>query len=206
MQRLGWFLPFGSLWAQCTAFDMYGRCLADSVPVSDYASSGGLFELDIGARLGRRYNLFLFWEHAELGGGSDQPQATPSDNPDVGASSGADSDYYALALRFSSNPDQVGFLTEFALGYRRMRVEWDDGTELQLTDAPFEFRLGLGADIRLSSAFSLSPLFTIGFGVFGEGEFVYPDDSSETAIRSSDVGDAHGWLTLQLGAHFDLGK
>ena len=96
--------------------------------------------------------------------------------------------------------------TEFALGYRRMRIEWDDGTELQLTDAPFEFRLGLGADIRINPAFSLSPLFTIGFGAFGEGEFVYPHDPDERAIGSEDAGDAHAWLTLHLGAHFDLGK
>ncbi len=204
--RIGWFVPFGNLWANCTLRDSYGQCVtARGVPYSDYASSGPVFEVDVGVRLGRRYNLLLLWERAQLGGGKSNPEALPSTPPSDTASSSADSDYYALGFRFSSDPDDLGFLTEFALGYRRARIQWDDGTELQLTNAPFEFRLGLGADIRLSSLFSLSPLATIGFGGFGDAEWVYPDNSTENARAGNDLSDTHGWFTLQLGGHFDLG-
>jgi hypothetical protein len=202
--RIGWFVPFGNLWANCTLRDAYGCIAARGVPFSDYASSGPMFEVDVGVRLGRRYNLLLLWERAELGEGKNNPEALPSTPPEETRASGADSDYYALGFRFSSDPDEVGFLTEFALGYRRARVQWDDGTELQLTDAPFEFRLGLGADIRFSSLFALSPLVTVGFGGFGEAEWVYPDGSSENARTGDDLSDTHGWFTLQVGGHFDL--
>jgi hypothetical protein len=201
--RVGWFVPFGAGWAECVARDAYGYCLYDSIPLRDYVSSGPLLELDLGMRLGRRYNLLFTWEHAELGGGSNQPDRVPTTPPSELASSGGDTDFYALGLRFSSDPDRVGFLTEFALGYRRLRAKWDDGTELRLTDGLFEFRLGLGADIRLSPSFTLSPLATIGFGSFGDGEWVDSNGAGENVWV--DARDAHGWLTLQLGGHFDIG-
>ena len=97
-------------------------------------------------------------------------------------------------------------MTELALGYRRLRVHWNDGTELQLTDAPFEFRLGMGADIRINPYFSLTPLATIGFGSFGTAEWVREDGASEDATDRGDMGDAHGWFTIQIGGHIDLGK
>ena len=203
--RIGWFLPFGSLWAEPVAIDRYGYVEYGNVPWSDYASSGAAFELDVGARLGRRYNLFIAWEHAALGGGKDDPaRLPPAADSDAGPES-ASSDYYAIGVRFSSDPDRVGFLTEFALGFRRFYAEWADGTELMMTDAPFEFRIGLGADIRLGPAFSLSPMFNLGFGSFGEAEWRFSNGDTEGVFQPADERDAHGWIGLGIGAHFDLG-
>ena len=194
--RGGWFIPFGNLWAQGTR-RTDGFVDFDGVSWSEYASSGPMFELDIGARLGRNYNLFLLWEHAELGNGSAAPDAN-------GGQDGGDTDYYAVGLRVSSDPNRVGFLTEIALGARRFRAVWADGTELQLTEAPFEARLSLGADIRLNPAFSLSPLVTIGVGAFGSAEVVAPNGARTDATGPDDERAGHGWLTLQLGGHFDI--
>jgi hypothetical protein len=194
--RGGWFIPFGNLWAQGTQ-RADGFVDLEGVKWSEYASSGPLFELDIGARLGRNYNLFLLWEHAVLGSGSAAPDAN-------GGQDGGDSDFYALGLRVSSDPNRVGFLTEIALGARRFRATWADGTELQLTEAPFEARLGLGADIRLNPAFSLSPLVTIGVGAFGSAEVVSPDGTRTDATGPNDERAGHGWVTFQLGGHFDV--
>jgi hypothetical protein len=157
-----------------------------------------MFELDVGARLGRYYNVYLMWERASLGGGS-------KDLPTIGQSDGGDTDYYAIGLRFSSDPDHVGFLTDLSLGYRRFRATWADGTELQLTEAPLEMRIGLGADIRLNPAFSLSPMLTLGAGSFGAAEWVAPDGTRTDATAPGDDRAGHGWLTLQLGGHFDIG-
>jgi hypothetical protein len=201
--RIGWFVPFGDLWADCTqpiGADDCGNY--EGVNFTDYASSGPLFELDIGARLGRNYNLFLLWEHAQLGRGSLNPAEDPLTR---GEQDGSDTDFYAIALRVSSDPDKVGFLTEIALGARRFRATWANGEELQLTDAPFEARLGLGADIRLGPAFALSPLITLGVGAFGEATRVLPDGSSVEATDDVDARTGHGWLTLQIGGHFDIG-
>ena len=196
--RLGWFVPFGDLWARCTQPVGNDCGNFEGVPFSDYASSGPMFELDVGGRLGRNYNLFVLWERATLGAGSLNPDP-------VGEQDGGDTDFFALALRVSSDPDKVGFLTEIALGARRFRATYANGAELRMTDAPFEARLGLGADIRISPAFTLSPLLTVGVGAFGDAEFVLPDGSSVSATNDTDARTSHGWLTLQLGAHFDIG-
>jgi hypothetical protein len=196
--RLGWFVPFGNAWGVCTGIDAFGDCVtADAVSWGDYASSGPLFELDAGARLGRNYNVFLLWEHAQLGTG-DADLASTQDS--------AETDYYAIGLRVSSDPDELGLLTELTLGYRRFRAVFEDGSELQLTDAPLEIRIGLGADIRLSRLVSLTPLATVGFGSFGEVEAVGPAGSTaELALDPDpDIRATHGWFTLQLGGHFDL--
>ena len=177
--------------------DSQGFINYTGVSWSEYASSGPMFELDVGARLGRNYNLFLTWERAALGPGDLAPDAN-------GGQQTGDTDFYAIGLRVSSDPDKVGFLTEIAIGARRFRAAWGDGTELQLTEAPFEARLGIGADIRLGPLFSLSPLVTVGIGGFGSAETVLPDGSRVDATGQFDERTGHGWLTLQLGGHFDI--
>jgi len=189
--RGGYFIPFGNLWLD------YSPAGYEEVKWSEYASPGPMFELDIGMRFGRYYNVFLLWERASLGTGSAEPDAR-------GGQKSGDTDYYAIGLRFSSDPDRVGFLTEIDIGYRRFRARWEDGSELRMTEAPLEFRIGLGADIRLSKLFSLSPLVTLGAGAFGDAEFVDKDDNKTDATSPGSEVAGHGWLTLQLGGHFDI--
>jgi hypothetical protein len=196
--RLAWFIPFGNLWATCTVVTTDGFCVQlEGTAWSDYASSGPAFEVDAGARLGRNYNLFLLWERAALGAGG-------ADAVSGAAQQGGDTDFWALGLRVSSNPDKVGFLTEVAIGYRRFRAVWDDGTELRLTNAPFEARIGLGADIRMSRLFSLSPLLTLGVGSFADAEWLNPDGTTQAATGPLDARAGHGWITLGIGGHMDI--
>jgi hypothetical protein len=194
--RVGYFVPFGNLWLQ-EKVDSSNRYYYDEVKWSEYASAGPMFELDVGARFGRHYNVFALWERASLGTGSAAPDA-------YGGQKSGSTDYYAIGLRVSSDADKVGFLTEIDLGYRRFRAVWEDGTELQLTDSPLEFRIGLGADIRLTPMFSLSPMITLGAGAFGTAELVQPDGTKVDATQPGDQSAGHGWLTFQLGGHFDI--
>jgi hypothetical protein len=199
--RAGVFIPFGSLWARCSncnaAINDQDITLK-GVPWRDYATSGPMFELDAGARLSRNYMVFALWEHAQLGGGKGDP-----DSAIAGKATHGDTDFWGVGIRATSDPDHVGFVTELAVGYRRARSTWDDGTELQLTDAPFEARLGLGADIRLNRYVTLSPMFTLGVGSFGKVESV-SDHVITDQTSSLDQADGHAWATLTFGGSFDL--
>jgi hypothetical protein len=195
--RVGWFLPFGNLFARAQPPDAYGFYGFRRVPWSDYASSGLMLEADVGARIGRNYTVFALWERAQLGSGDAEEDL-------YGSQSGADSDFWGLGVRASSSPSRVGLITEVALGYRRARATWEDGTELRFTDGAVEGRLGFGADIRINPLLSISPLVTVGVGSFGTIRRVLPDGSSYDETRSRDEGDSHAWLTLGIGGHADL--
>jgi hypothetical protein len=191
--RVGWFIPFGNVWARRTS-----DVTVDGVPWRDYSTSGPMFELDAGVRLSRNYNLFALWERAQLGAGRGDAASGIAGKADHG-----DSDFWGVGVRASSDPDRTGFVTELALGYRRARAVYDDGTEVQFTDAPFEARLGVGADIRLNRVVSLSPMFTLGVGSFDKIESV--TRGGVTDITGSNAqADGHAWATLSIGGHFDL--
>ena len=195
--RVGWFVPFGNLWGTCTQ-SAAGQCqLYQGTKWSDYASSGPMFEIDAGARLARNYNLFVLWEHAALGNGKAEPHAN-------GGQNGGSTDYYAIGARVSSDPDSIGFLTEVDIGYRRFHATWADGSELQLTNAPFEFRIGLGADIRISRTLTLSPMATIDAGGFGTVKRLGKGGVKQAVNPPVDETGGHAAATLQIGGHFDI--
>jgi hypothetical protein len=195
---LAWSVPFGDLWGHCGGFDAYGRCAAiANVPVSDFFGSGPAFELDAGARLGKHYNLFALWERTWFSNGNQ------ADSSGVRQTRG-DSDFVALGLRVTTDPDNVGFVLDVAVGTRRMRARWEDGSELQLTDAPFETRLGIGANIRLDENWSFTPLLHLGLGSFGKMEWLLPDKTIQPASGPGDVALTHGWVGLQVSAHADI--
>jgi hypothetical protein len=197
--RAGVFIPFGNAWARCTNCSTNDQYVTlKGVPWRDYATAGPMFELDAGARLSRNYTVFALWERAQLGAGKGDPDSTIRGNAAHG-----DTDFWGVGIRATSDPDHTGFVTELAVGYRRARSVWDDGTELQLTDAPFEARLGLGADFRLNQFITLSPMFTVGVGSFGKIERV-SNNAVSNETSSLDQADGHAWATLNFGGYFDL--
>jgi len=197
--RVGWFLPFGNVWAKAKPVSTSAGAgyVLHGVPWRDYASSGPTFELDAGIRLSRSYTAFALWERAQLGPGR-------NDSSPDGAQAHAESDFWAAGLRASSNPDKLGFLTEVAIGYRRARTSFENGVEYQFTDAPFEARLGLGAELRLNRMTALSSLITVGVGGFGSIQRVAPNGNAVSVTSALDEGDGHAWATLTIGGHFDL--
>lgn len=211
--RGGWLWPAGNLWGRCVTY-YQGSCdRAVTVSTQTFVDDGLMLEVDAGVRLGRRYNLFVAWERAQLdGGGKRFPLDLDSDGEadlDMPRSERGDSDLWGLGARFSSNADQVGLLVEMLVGWRRMRAVWDkvpNGAPevLAMNQAPFEVRFGLGADIRLTRTLSLSPMATLGAGVFREIQWVHSDDTRENAIPESEYRFQHSTFTLHLGAHFDL--
>jgi hypothetical protein len=190
--RVGWFIPFGNAWARRTPAGVSG------VAWSDYTASGPMLELNAGARLSRYYSVFALWERAWLGSGQGDPQSTTL----TGKADHGDTDFWGVGVRASTNPDQLGFVTELAIGYRRAHAKFDNGDEIQFTNAPFETRIGIGADFRLSRLVTISSLATIGFGQFGTIESVSKGEiRDETHFAQA---DAHSWATFTVGGHFDL--
>lgn len=199
--RLGWFFPFGNVWADAATAGQGGQqyYVLRGRPWRDYASSGPMFELDVGMRLSRAYTVFVLWERAQLGSGNHESEQSRGGEQD-----GAETDFWGLGLRASSDPNQIGFVTEVAIGYRRARTFFTNDTEYQFTDAPFEARLGLGAEFRLNRTISLSPLVTVGVGGFGSTRAVDAKGNARSLTGPIDEADGHAWATLQFGGHFDL--
>lgn len=195
--RVGYFLPFGNVYARALPPDRYGYYGFAGVPWRDYAGPGVLLEADVGVRLARNYNVFALWERGQLSSGE-------AENNVFGGQSGSDTDFWGVGVRASTDSDKLGLVTELALGYRRARATWDDGTELQFTDAIFEGRIGVGADIRLNEWFALSPMLTVGVGSFGEIRRVLAGGAAFSEVGPYDAMDSHAWFTIGVGGHVDL--
>ncbi len=196
--RVGWFFPFGNVWAKAKPVTAVNSgYVLQGVPWRDYASSGPMFELNLGMRLSRSYTAFALWERAQLGSGR-------NDSGIDGTQDGAETDFWAVGLRASSNPDSLGFLTEVAVGYRRARTFFKNDVQYQFTDAPFEARLGLGGEWRMNRMTSFSSLLTVGVGGFGSVERVGPSGAALPLTHGLDDGDGHAWVSFTIGAHFDL--
>lgn len=192
--RLSWLAPFGNLWTDGfnTPQGIYKRRRS----FADYASSGPGLELNAGARLGRRYNVFALWEHATLGTGSLDPNA-------FGGQQRGAMNLYGVGVRYSADPSSVGLALELALGYRDFHAYWADGTTLNMTEGWLDARMGIGVDIRLSDAFSLSPMFTFAGGSFGHGQWT-GRSSRGLGFDTLDDTASYNVVGFSLGGHVDV--
>ncbi len=188
--RVGAMLPFGSLWVD--GFNGFYR----QRTFRDYASPGAMFQVDVGARVARHYNVFAMWEHASLGSGS-------LDGSSFGGQEHGATNLYGVGVRFSTDPSGIGFLMEVGLGYRDFRAYWNDGTRLTLSDGWLDGHIGLGADIRVNRWLSLSPMIVLGGGSFDSAHWSGPG-ASGNALTPFDENGEYGTLTFQLGGHADV--
>ncbi|HKQ67887.1 MAG TPA: hypothetical protein VJT73_01045 [Polyangiaceae bacterium] len=203
--RVGAIFPFGSAY---NVRDGVGYFYPERW--EGMASSGLLVEGDVGARFGRNYIVYAFWEHGRLGTGSDPTWRTgtvtvPPDpaDPGFGDQTSATTDYPGLGFRWTSRPDRTGLVVDLGLGYRWFRERWADGTKIDLQGFG-EFRVGFGADVRVNRAFSISPLLAFTSGSFSEREITDPGAPRARPILGTYAG-SHGTLTLTVGGHFDFG-
>jgi hypothetical protein len=194
--KLGWAFPSGEAWRDGRWIDNTAYIL-ESRPFADFATSGPKTELNVGARLGRRYNVFAHWEYANLGTGEALPD-------DLGGQNRGHMNFLGGGFRFSSDPDEVGVLVEAVIGYRGFTASWQNGTELEAVDSFLNTRLSFGADIRLSPLLSLSPMLGLSGGFFEEVTWKFADGTTANALSDFDTFAQHTVITLDLGAHFDV--
>jgi hypothetical protein len=170
----------------------------------NFVRNGPALELDVGARLGKRYIPYLFWEHGFLSAGHRFDGASDAHGY---------SDFMGLGFRYiAGDVDSVGFLSDIAVGVRSVTVSRSN--EKYKMSAIEIFRLGLGAEIRLATLFSLSPMAFLSGGVMTdtEGDVTFGQDGSKDGLThptyrdGKQIGQREGYLTVGLGVggHFDI--
>jgi hypothetical protein len=190
--RLGLLLYGGSVYFNdTTGYD---------ATASSFITNGLALEADVGARISKRYIPYLGVELGLVGPGSSFQ----------GTSASAGTSFVGLGFRFlAGNVNFVSFASDLSFGYRKFQVTNEGNT---WTASAFEFlRLGLGADIRFTDYFTISPMVTLSGGTLtttsGAVNF-----SNGTPLPSAVTGGQipSPWqsnyyaIVLGCGAHFDL--
>lgn len=193
--------PDYSLWVGARAGmigfgnSFYGGPRGDTT--GNLVQAGLTVEADAGARLGKRHVPYLFFEEGFI---------IPGRKLD-GTGAMITTRFFGLGFRYTAlDPDFIGFLADVSLGWRTLVIAGKDTT---YEISGFEtFRLGLGAEIRLSTRFVLSPLAYISGGVMStnSGTVMFKDGSTPPFTNGASITDQRGYLVLGIGigAHFDL--
>lgn len=139
-----------------------------SQKMSTLASSGWMFEGDVGYHFSPAWTFYGFWEHGELGRG------------DLNGSAGSGPSTNAIGIGFNANTSPrgaVGFYFDIGAAYRWMTLEdvstVDDGSgnavssSNKITLQGFDpLRIGLGMSINVGSKFRLDPHVYASAGYF----------------------------------------
>jgi hypothetical protein len=197
-----WVGPRLSFIAFGLSFYQNERGLAETT--GNFLGSGLGPQLDLGARLAQRYIPYVFFERGFMGQGRHYE----------GTGSTSTTDFFGLGFRYlSGDVDTLAFLTEVSIGKRVVRVS-NGGDAYSMSGIEF-FRLGLGAEIRVSTLFAMSPLLTVSSGSFSDtsGDLPFgcapncPGSVNSPTFRNGqpiDDSKAYVVLSLGVGAHFDV--
>jgi hypothetical protein len=169
----------------------------------NFIGNGLGVELDVGARLGKRYIPYVFIEHGFMAQG----------HRFAGSSATSASDMYGLGFRYTAGDvDSAGFLTELSVGIRTVTVS-NAGQTYKMSAFEY-FRLGLGAEIRISTLFVISPMAHLSGGAMDDtsGTVAYSADGSKDGLTQPTYRNNDGVLTqrgylivgIGCGAHFDI--
>jgi hypothetical protein len=184
---------------------MYLNPGGDEEKTSSFVTNGLAVEADVGARISRRYIPYLALELGLVGPGSRFQ----------GASATAGTSFVGIGFRFlAGDVSSVSFASDLSFGFRKFEVTNANQT---WTASSFEFlRLGLGADIRFTSYFTISPMVTLSGGTLSDtsGSVPFAGNQSDQAPGTPDYVN-HGQIpgqyqtnyfsiTIGCGAHFDL--
>ncbi|MDB5213687.1 MAG: hypothetical protein JWO86_1614 [Myxococcaceae bacterium] len=201
--------PKFSLWAGPRlsytgfGFSFYRNTTGDSETTGNLVGNGFGPQLDVGARISHRYIPYLFWEHAFL---------LPGHRFDGISGASASTEFYGLGIRFlSGDVDSVAFLSDLSIGKRTVTVS--NGTETYKMSGLEYFRLGLGAEIRVSTLVTIEPVANISGGSLQdtEGTVTFAPNQGDglTTPRFKNgqtLDDARPYILLSIGVgvHFDI--
>lgn len=181
----------------------YRNELGGSETTGAYLGNGLSLQVDVGARLSRRYIPYLFFEHGFMG------QGRRFD----GSNASASTEYMGIGFRYvSGDVDEVGFLTDIAIGKRSVSIK--DGSQSYTMSGLEFFRLGLGAEIRLSTLFTLSPMGYVSLGALTDttGDIRFSPQGSTDGLtgprfkNGTLIEENLNYVVLGIGAggHFDV--
>jgi hypothetical protein len=201
--------PYYSLWTGLrggllsfsNAF--YTNQLQRAETTGNYVRPGLALEADVGARLAKRYLPYLFFEHGIMGVG----------HRFEGANASAQTNLYGIGFRYTAfDVDSVGLLTDLSFGVRSVTIS-QPGESYTMRSLEI-FRFGLGAEIRLSTLFVLSPMLSISTGAMNDtdGNIHFSQKGSGDGLtqptyangKTIDQQNGYIMLLLSVGGHFDL--
>ena len=168
----------------------------------NFSGNGVGFQLDVGARISKRYIPYVFIEHSFMGQG----------HRFEGTDAKTTTTFYGLGFRYvAGDVDSVGFLTDLSIGLRNINVT--NGSESYTMSALEIFKLGLGAEIRVATLFSITPLASLSGGVMSDtkGTINYMPGHGDGLTRPTyhngetiDNQAPYVVLSLGVGGHFDV--
>lgn len=179
-------------------FNWYRRADGTSETTGSLVGNGMAPELDLGARLSHRYMPYVFFEHGFLLAGH---EFDGQDN------ASASTDFYGIGFRFiSGDVDSVAFLSDIAVGKRVITVK-NNGETYSMSGLEI-FRLGLGAEIRVATLFTIEPVLNISGGSLNDTEgTIHFADGSQPPYKNGQTIDQtrpYVMLALGVGVHFDV--
>jgi hypothetical protein len=179
-------------------FNWYRNADGTNETTGNLVGNGVAPEIDVGARISHRYMPYLFFEHGLMLAGH---------RFDGDSEASASTDFYGIGFRFlSGDVDSVCFLSDIAVGKRVVTLKNGSGT---YTMSGLEiFRLGLGAEIRVMTLFTLEPVLSISGGSLNdtEGNITFSDGKKPPYTNGKTIDDQRPYVMLSLGvgAHFDF--
>jgi hypothetical protein len=184
-------------------FQFYRNANGETESTGNLVGNGFGPQLDVGARISHRYIPYLFWEHGFL---------LPGHRFDGAAGASASTDFYGVGLRFlSGDVDSVAFLSDIAIGKRVVTVS--NGTETYSMSGLEYFRLGLGAEIRVTTLVTIEPVATISGGSLNDssGSVTFAPNQGDGATtppfkngKTLDDSRPYVLLSVGVGVHFDI--
>lgn len=170
----------------------------------NFIRPGAALELDVGARLARHYVPYFGVEFGLAGPGR------RFDSTDTRTST----TFAGVGFRYvAGDINTVAFVSDLSFGVRRFQASSSAGTwsawGVEL------FRVGLGAEIRVTNYFTLSPLITISGGALTDtsGSISFAPNQPDGQSGPPFTGDgtipsyaqtSYYAVVLGCGAHFDL--
>ena len=183
--------------------NFFDNQLGHAETTGNFAKSGASLEVDVGARLDKRYIPYVTLELAALAPG----------NRFDGADTKASSSFLGIGFRYiAGDVDTAGFLTDLSFGIRTVSIT-SGGQTYKMSSIEL-FRLGLGAEVRLSNLMTLTPMFIVSGGAMTDtqGDVPYgPNGQGDgithpTYANGTNIDQQRGYLVVGIGCglHFDL--
>jgi hypothetical protein len=188
-------------------FGFYENEHGESETTGNYLKNGLAPQVDLGARISYRYMPYFFYERGFMGQG----------HRFEGTNTHTQTEYYGLGFQYAQGDvDSVAFLTDISIGKRVIRIS--NGTqEYDMSGIEF-FRLGLGAEIRVKTLFTLSPLASVSTGEVTDSDgnidfgckqlnVTCKDGLNQPTYangKSIDSSRPYVVISLGMGVHFDI--
>ncbi len=184
--------------------NFYGhRSGGTSETTGNIVGNGLQTQIDVGARISYHWVPYLFYERGWLAKG----------HRFDGLGGSASSTFYGIGLYHASGDvDSVAFVSDASFGLREVSVS--DGTNTYTMSGLALFNLGFGAEIRVATLFSITPMLRLSLGSMDstEGTVTFAperqgDGRSEPDFKNGETianGRMYAAITLGASVHFDV--